>query len=320
MSAHFSQALTTDDQKSKSVITFNKVSRRFGDKHALKNISIDIPTGGVFGLVGVNGAGKTTLIKHVLGLLRAKQGSVNVFGLNPAQHPEKVLAKIGYMSEVAELPEWMATWELIRYTKAFYPNWSNDYCKHLINLFEIDESMKVRALSKGQKARVALLLALSHRPELLILDEPSSGLDPLVRRDILRTVIQNVADDGRTVLFSSHLLEEVERIADHIAIIDKGNVIAQSSLDELKLKYHRLSVVFENTPASKPAIPNCLAWSGSDRHWTTIFQGPSQQANDVISQHKGTVINQSIPNLDEIFFALASHKNQSSNTSANTGV
>lgn len=305
--------------ESQNVISLDKVSRSFADKIALKDITLNIPRGGVFGLVGINGAGKTTLIKHILGLLRAKQGTVKVFGMNPAAHPEKVLAKIGFMSEVTELPEWMKTWELIRYTKAFYPNWSDEYCHELMALFEIDQSKKIRDLSKGQKARVALMLALSHKPSLLILDEPSSGLDPLVRRDILRTVIQTLADEGRTVLFSSHLLEEVERIADSVAIIDSGEIIAQSPLDELKLRYHRLSVSFQNPPPQTPSIPNCHGWIGSDNHWTTIYQGPFQQAHQLIEQHRGTVIDQSIPKLDEIFFALASNKTQASQHTTNLG-
>jgi len=198
-----------------------------------------MPRGSVYGLVGANGAGKTTLIKHVMGLLRAQSGSVRVFGLDPVADPVGVLSRIGYLSEERDLPGWMRVDELIRYSRAFYPAWDDAYAEELRQAFALEGTAKTKELSKGQKARLGLLIALAHRPELLVLDEPSTGLDPVVRRDILGAIIRTIADEGRTVLFSSHLLEEVERVADHVTMISQGKIALSGPLDTIKQSHRR---------------------------------------------------------------------------------
>src|SRR3990170_9148472 len=210
---------------SESVITVSELTRRFGAKTALASVSLSIPRGAVYGLVGANGAGKTTLIKHILGLLRAESGSVRVFGLDPVADPVGVLSRIGYFSEENDLPGWMRLDELVRYSRAFYPAWDDAYAEQLRQTFALDPAARIANLSRGQKAQAGLLVALAHRPELLVLDEPSSGLDPVVRRDILGAVIRTIADEGRTVLFSSHLLSEVERVSDQVAMIRDGHIL-----------------------------------------------------------------------------------------------
>jgi ABC-2 type transport system ATP-binding protein len=217
-----------------SVIQISELSRRFGTKAALASVSLSLPRGAVYGLVGANGAGKTTLIKHILGLFRAESGTVRVFGLDPVTNPVAVLSRIGYLSEENDLPGWMRVDEIIRYSRAFYPAWDDAYAEELQQKFALDASAKIKTLSKGQKARVGLLIALAYRPELLVLDEPSSGLDPIVRRDILGAVIRTIADEGRTVLFSSHLLEEVEQVADHVTMISEGRIVLSAALDDIK--------------------------------------------------------------------------------------
>ena len=224
---------------SEPVIEVSELTRRFGATTALAAVSLALPRGAVYGLVGANGAGKTTLIKHVLGLLRAQSGSVRVFGLDPVTDPVAVLSRIGYLSEENDLPCWMRVDELIRYSRAFYPAWDDAYAEELRQAFALDPSAKIRTLSKGQKARAGLLIALAHRPELLVLDEPSSGLDPIVRRDILGAVIRTIADEGRTVLFSSHLLQEVEQVADHVTMIHKGKIALSAPLEAIR-ESHRV--------------------------------------------------------------------------------
>ena len=219
---------------SESVIDVSELTRRFGAKTALSSVSLSLPRGAVYGLVGANGAGKTTLIKHILGLLRAESGSVRVFGLDPVADPVAILSRIGYLSEENDVPGWMRVDELIRYSRAFYPAWDDAYAEELRQAFALDHTAKIKNLSRGEKARVGLLIALAHRPELLVLDEPSSGLDPIVRRDILGAVIRTIADEGRTVLFSSHLLEEVEQVADHVTMISEGQIVLSASLDAIK--------------------------------------------------------------------------------------
>ena len=187
---------------SDSVIEISELTRRFGAATALSAINLSLPRGAVYGLVGANGAGKTTLIKHILGLLRAESGSVRVFGLDPVADPVGVLSRIGYLSEENDLPGWMRVDELIRYSRAFYPAWDDTYAEELRATFALDTAAKIKNLSKGQKARAGLLVALAYRPELLVLDEPSSGLDPIVRRDILGAILRTIAGEGRTVLLS----------------------------------------------------------------------------------------------------------------------
>jgi ABC-2 type transport system ATP-binding protein len=219
------------------VVAVSDLTRRFGARLALNGVSLSLPGGGVYGLVGANGAGKTTLIRHLLGLLRAERGSVRVFDLDPVADPVGVLSRVGYLSEDNDLPGWMRVDELIRYSRAFRPAWDDAYAEELRKAFALDPAAKVRTLSKGQKARLGLLVALAYRPELLVLDEPSSGLDPIVRRDILGAVLRTIADEGRTVLFSSHLLDEVEQVADHVTMLADGRIILSAPLAEIKASH-----------------------------------------------------------------------------------
>jgi len=209
---------------SESVIHVSELTRRFGAKTALASVSLSMPRGAVYGLVGANGAGKTTLIKHILGLLRAESGSVRVFGIDPVADPVAVLSRIGYLSEENDLPAWMRVDELIRYSRAFYPAWDDAYAEELRRAFALDGTAKIKSLSRGQKARAGLLIALAHRPELLVLDEPSSGLDPIVRRDILGAILRTIAHEGRTVIAisqsggSTDLLEALDVLKPRLLI------------------------------------------------------------------------------------------------------
>lgn len=229
---------------SEPVISVSQLTRRFGATKALDSVSLSLPRGAVYGLVGANGAGKTTLIRHLLGLLRAESGTVRVFDLDPVADPVGVLSRIGYLSEENDLPGWMRVGELVRYTRAFYPKWDDAYAEELRRAFALDPGARIKELSKGQKARMGLLIALAHRPELLVLDEPSSGLDPIVRRDILGAVIRTIADEGRTVLFSSHLLEEVEQVADHVTMISSGRIVLSAPLVAIQEAHRSLNEAF----------------------------------------------------------------------------
>jgi ABC-2 type transport system ATP-binding protein len=245
---------------SEPVISVSELTRRFGDKTALASVTLSMPRGAVYGLVGANGAGKTTLIRHILGLLRAESGSVRVFGLDPVG----VLSRIGYLSEENDVPGWMRVDELIRYSRAFYPAWDDAYAEELRQTFALDPTAKIKNLSRGQKARAGLLVALAYRPELLVLDEPSSGLDPIVRRDILGAVIRTIADEGRTVLFSSHLLEEVEQVADHVTMISQARIVLSAPLPTIRESHRCVTVRFAESRPQPPAVSGVLRWDGGD--------------------------------------------------------
>ena len=289
--------------KPDNVIEIREVTRRFGAKRALDNISLTVPRGLVFGLVGANGAGKTTLIRHVLGLLKAQAGSVRVFGLDPVKEPMRVLSRIGYLSEEGDLPGWMRVDELMRYMRAFYPTWDEAYAQDLRRQFNLDPAAKVKTLSKGQKARAGLLVALAYRPELLLLDEPSSGLDPIVRRDILGAIVRTIADEGRTVLFSSHLLDEVERISDRVAMLKDGRILFTGDLDKIKQSHHRLTLRFAYERDQPPALNGVLSWEGRGCHWTAVASGRLDDLALAASAQGAEIVEQRALSLDEIFLA-----------------
>ncbi len=291
-----------------AVIQIKDITRRFGPKVALDNVSLTVPRGTVFGLVGANGAGKTTLIKHILGLLRAATGSVHVFDRDPVADPKGVLVRIGYLSEENDLPGWMRVDELLRYTQAFYPNWDPAYAEDLRRSFELDLAARIRNLSKGQRARAGLLIALAYRPELLVLDEPSSGLDPIVRRDIMGAIIRAIAEEGRTVLFSSHLLHEVERVADRVAMIHKGRIVFDAPLDEIKETHRCLTIRFAEARARPPVLASVLAWDGAGYEWTAVCNGQVGQLRTAMTDCGARIVAERVPSLDEIFVARVGSK------------
>jgi ABC-2 type transport system ATP-binding protein len=286
-------------------IEIKNLTRRFGTKLALDDVSITVPRGGVFGLVGENGAGKTTLIKHVLGLLKAEQGSVRVFGLNPVQDPPGVLGRIGYVSEARDLPGWMRVEELLRYTQAFYPRWDEAYAETLRKQFALEGEAKIKNLSRGELAKAALLITLAYRPELLVLDEPSSGLDPVVRRDILEAIVRTVADDGRTVFFSSHLLDEIERVSDRIAMMVNGRVVLNGALDEIRESHHLLTLRFAQPQSTTPSFSRALSISGGGHEWSVLCNGGRLEVIAQAATLGAQIVEQRCPTLDEIFVARA---------------
>ena len=288
---------------SQTVVEINDLSRSFGDKIALDRVAFRATAGQVYGLVGANGAGKTTLLKHLLGLLRATTGSVRVFGLDPVRDPVGVLGRIGYLSEEHELPEWMRVDELMSYTQAYHPSWDAAYARELLETFALDPAKKVKELSKGMRAQAGLIAAVAHRPELLILDEPSSGLDAVVRRDILDAIVRTVADDGRTVIFSSHLLDEVERMSDHVTMIQNGRIALSGVLDDVRGAYQRSRVRFAEHLDQPPVLDTALVIEGSGRLWSVVHSGSLEQFRNSLLARGGEVVESRDATLEEIFLA-----------------
>jgi len=239
------------------------------------------------------------LIKHILGLWRAETGAVRVFGTDPVSDPVGVLGRIGYLSEQPDLPNWMRVGEFLRYTQAFYPKWDARYAEQLREQFGLDSASRVRILSKGQQAKLGLLAAQAHRPDLLVLDEPSSGLDPIVRNDILAAVIRTVADEGRTVFFSSHLLEEIERVSDHVAMLHQGKLVLCGPLEEIKAQHRRVTLRFEVPQSRAPVIPGALGVKGTGRDWTMICDGTN------VAKIGARIVDEHSVSLNEIFVARA---------------
>src|SRR3954451_21216408 len=287
--------------ESPPVVEVRRLTRKFGNATALDDVSLTIRRGGVFGLIGGNGAGKTTLIKHLLGMFKPQSGTVRVFGQDPVENPVGTLGRVGYLSEERDLPNWMSVQQLMRYNRAFFPTWDDGYAQELREMFDLDPRATISTLSRGQRARAGLLTALAHRPELLARDEPSSGLDPVVRCDILGAIIRTIADEGRTVLFSSHLLDEVERVADQVTIIHQGRLILTSSMDEIKETHRRVTLRFGTPMDRPPALIGARSFEGHGAEWTYVCNGDSLQLRRAAESIGATVVDDTALSLDEIF-------------------
>ena len=230
------------------VIETHQLCKSFKDRPALRGLDLQVPAGSIFGFLGRNGAGKTTTIKTLLGLLRADTGSAHVFGVpvTDADSAAGVRRRIGFVTEDKELYPYMTVEQIIRFTRPFFPNWRRDLEQHYLEMFELPKARKIPDLSKGMRSKLMLLLAIARGAELLILDEPTDGLDPAATEDLLRELVSITGSSGITIFFSSHQLSEVESIADHVGIVDQGRMVVSGCLDDLKARYQRVHVVCDN--------------------------------------------------------------------------
>ena len=228
------------------VIETSQLSKTFKEHAALSGLDLRVPVGSIFGFLGRNGAGKTTTIKLLMGLLQPDGGSARVFGtrVTDADGAIEIRRRIGFVSEEKELYPYMTVGQIVRFTRPFFPRWREDLERRYLEMFELPLKRKVADLSKGMRSKLMLLLAMARGAELLILDEPTDGLDPAATEDVLRELAGITAEGETTIFFSSHQLAEVELIADHIGIIDRGKMIVAGPLDDLKARYQRLQVVF----------------------------------------------------------------------------
>lgn len=235
-----------------AVIEIEGLRKRFGAHAALDGLDLQVPAGSVFGFLGRNGAGKTTTIKHLLGLSKADHGSARIFG-QPVGDPGNGVAirrRIGFVTEDKNLYSYMTVDGIIRFTRPFFPGWQRDLEQRYLDLFELPRGKRISQLSKGMRSKLMLLLAISHGADLLVLDEPLDGLDPPAVEQVLRELVAIAAERATTIFFSSHQLQDVEQIADHVAIIDSGKTLVCGELDDLKMRYQRLSLVCSGEPPS----------------------------------------------------------------------
>jgi ABC-2 type transport system ATP-binding protein len=229
------------------VIETHQLCKSFKDQPALRGLDLQVPAGSIFGFLGRNGAGKTTTIKTLMGLLRADTGSAHVFGVpvTDADSAAGVRRRIGFVTEDKELYPYMTVEQIIRFTRPFFPGWRRDLEQRYLEMFELPKARKIPDLSKGMRSKLMLLLAIARGAELLILDEPTDGLDPAATEGVLRELVSITSSSGITIFFSSHQLSEVELIADHVGIVDHGRMVVSGCLDDLKARYQRVHVVLE---------------------------------------------------------------------------
>jgi ABC-2 type transport system ATP-binding protein len=234
---------------------------------AVDHVSLEIPKGCVFGLIGPNGAGKTTLIKMLMGLTKITAGRANINGLNVADLPDRIHRAVGYVPEVHNIYRWMSVGEVIRFSRTFRDTWNEALCKELLDAYELDPAKKVKHLSKGMLAKLSLLLALSFEPEVLLLDEPTSGLDVVVREEFVDSLLETICRRECTVLFSSHAIEDVERIADRVGLIFGGQLQLDKPVKDLLSSTRRIRAVLKDGAAPK-TIPDGTIWQQIDgREW-----------------------------------------------------
>lgn len=286
------------------VIETSQLCKSYKDKQALRGLDLRVPAGSIFGFLGRNGAGKTTTIKTLMGLLRADSGSALVFGspVADADHSVEIRRRIGFVTEDKELYPYMTVEEIIRFTRPLFPKWRHDLERRYLEIFELPLKSKIPDLSKGMRSKLMLLLAISRGADLLILDEPTDGLDPAAIEDVLRELVTIAATSGTTMFFSSHHLAEVDLIADHIGIIDRGRMIVSGSLDDIKSRYRRIRVVLEN--------PDELALRWEDGVESVYQEGrvvsllASQNVDGIVEQAQsipGAVVERYPVTLKEIF-------------------
>ena len=288
------------------VVKIENLSKRFGSTIALDDVSLSIPSGVVFALLGENGAGKSTCLKTLLGLERPDSGSAEVLGMDSRKDGIKIRATVGYVPESPALYDWMTVAEIGWFTAGFYPTGFQTEFERLATEYELPLDRKIKKLSKGGRAKVSLALAAAHKPPLMIMDEPTSGLDTLVRRKFLESMV-DIAASGRTVLLSSHQIPEVERVADTIAIVNQGRVLVCDSLDNLKQSMEQWVVTLDTPTTSLPAL-NCeiiLHEGQNSRRQRLLVRDTTPECLWQMRDHVGVEeVEVHTPSLEEIFVGL----------------
>jgi ABC-2 type transport system ATP-binding protein len=256
------------------VIETAALSKRYGDFEAVRQLDLRVASGRITGFLGRNGAGKSTTIKMLLGMSRPTSGSGRLLGLaiDDVRESREARRHVAYVAEDKQTYAYMTVAQMIAFTRSFYDDWRPDVEARLLKQYDLPPRRRVKALSKGMRTKLALLLALARRPKLLILDEPSEGLDPVSIEALLQSLV-GAAADGTTVFFSSHQIAEVERVADHVCVIDRGRLVVDASLDEIRREFRRLEFAFAAQPVETD-------WRGEDvssiqangRHLTVLVK------------------------------------------------
>jgi len=237
-------------------------------KKVLDGIDLKIKTGSIYALLGRNGSGKTTLIRTLIGIYRADSGTVRVFGRDPQRDGPAILSRLGYVPDDPPFYGWLKVSDLLRLMSQFYPTWDNAFCLQLLARFDLPLEAKIRDLSKGMKTKVSLLVALSHRPEFLLLDDPTLGLDAVVLQEFFETLKEASQREGTTVFIASHNLEEVEQISSHFGFLKEGRIFLSGSLDELRARTRQVTLTFKDDAPDLKNLENFRPITSSGRRLT----------------------------------------------------
>jgi ABC-2 type transport system ATP-binding protein len=224
-----------------AILTEN-LTRRFGRLRALDGVNAHVPRGAIYGLMGPNGAGKTTFVRVLLNLINPSSGAVTVLGYDAVKEPVEVRKRVGYVAALQPLWDWMTVRDFAGFTRGCYARWDPEAVSTVLDRIGIDQAATLGVLSRGQRAVVAIAVAVGHEPDLLILDEALTGLDPIARREVLRNVIDAMQAEGRTVLITGQDIADMERICDHVGFLVKGRLVLEATLDDLKSRVKRIRV------------------------------------------------------------------------------
>ncbi|MGE4485678.1 MAG: ABC transporter ATP-binding protein [Oscillospiraceae bacterium] len=257
------------------MIQVNEVVKTFDGFRALDGLNINVPKGSIYGLVGPNGAGKSTIIRHLAGIYRQDSGIVQIDGQEVYENPQ-VKDRIAYIPDDLYFFLQAGNREMMKFYKGIYPRFDTDRYNKLRDVFGLDEKRPLRKFSKGMQKQAAFWLAMSMRPDVLILDEPVDGLDPVMRRQVWSLIMGEVAENGTTVMVSSHNLRELEDVCDHVGIIHKGKTVLERSLSDLQENIVKVQLVFENE-TQLPSDLNILNETRSGRIRTIIVRGKSEE-------------------------------------------
>ena len=288
----------------RAVIETAGLTKRYDDIQALRGLDLQVPSGSIFGFLGRNGSGKTTTIKLLLGMARPTSGEARVFGLSAADAKAgvEIRGRAAFVSDEKDLYDYMTVGEIIAFTRSFYPRWRKDLEEQYLRKFELSRDRNIKGLSRGTRTKMALLLALCRGAELLILDEPTSGLDPAMAEDVLQALVRHVASEASTVFFSSHQLSEVEQVADHVAIIDRGQTVVSGALDDLRAKYQRIQLVFEgDAPEFRIHAPGTHRLQRRGRVITILSSNGGAAVLDELRGYRPTSIDVTPVTLKDIF-------------------
>jgi len=263
-----------------------------------RGLTFSVPRGAICGFLGPNGAGKTTTLRILMGLARAGSGTAEVLGV-PAGTSHEIFRRVAFVPEVKDLYPFARAGEMVRLTRGFYPDWDHELERRLVDEFEIALGMKCRKLSKGVRTKLALLLAVCRRAELLVLDEPTDGLDPIGIEQALRLLVEQVAEHRATVFFSSHQLPEVERIADHLVMIRRGECVAEGGVDEIRRRCRRVRCVADSADAALP--PPVAGWRRDGRVLTGLSPHDADTLNSLLAGSGIAVLDSEPVTLRKIF-------------------
>ena len=273
---------------------------------AVNALDLKAPAGCVYGLIGRNGAGKTTLIRLLMGLLRADRGSARLLGMDmwTATRPQR--ARVAYVAQAQQLHAWMTVGELCHYAGSFYDKWDRRYARALAKRFELPWERQAGLLSGGQQRKLAVLLAFAARPEVLLLDEPAAGLDPIARRELIDEIIEIIAaGNGTTILLSTHIISDLERIAEIVGIMDRGRIVRQTALADLQSRTRRVQVIFGAAgPPADFTIPGAIRSRTAGAVVTAIVDLTSDTQLDSVRALPGVRVSEFPLGLEDIFIEL----------------